>query len=303
MKLETINAVQIWKQMEDVLVPRLRLSVLDRSIYSHLLRHSRLEAKPRLRFSIQWLARAVRVSGGPVREAVRRLAALGVLRLVERTKAGHLVEVRLPGEVPAACSGRASVSARRASPVPAAPAPPFDLERADFLQTRALRQSIHSRERGLCFYCLRRTTPSRRCLDHVVPRVQFGRNSYRNLVSCCVECNSQKSERLARDFLRWLYREQRLTTAELAGRLRALDDLAAGKLRPLLAASLEASALPPAVPSKPAGSHPASRKRLRRTSFSLPEFPTQRVSPPPGGPANPFPRKGRPCKTPASGPA
>jgi hypothetical protein len=32
----------------------------------------------------------------------------------------------------------------------------------------------------------------------------------------------------------------------------------------------------------------------------LPEFPTQLVSPPPGGPANPFPRKGRPRKTPLS---
>jgi len=30
------------------------------------------------------------------------------------------------------------------------------------------------------------------------------------------------------------HRERRLTAVELSGRLRALDDLAAGKLRPLL---------------------------------------------------------------------
>jgi hypothetical protein len=99
-------------------------------------------------------------------------------------------------------------------------------EDTDFFKTKALRLAIHSRERGLCFYCLRRLTALVRCLDRAVPRVESGCNSYRNLVSCCLECNSQKGERSAADFLRWLYRERRLTAVELAGRLRALDALA-----------------------------------------------------------------------------
>jgi len=36
------------------------------------------------------------------------------------------------------------------------------------------------------------------------------------------------------EFVRSLYRDRRLSDAELSGRLRALDDLAAGKLRPPL---------------------------------------------------------------------
>jgi hypothetical protein len=47
-----------------------------------------------------------------------------------------------------------------------------------------------------------------------------------------MECNAQKGEKPADDFLRRLYRERRLTAAELAARLRALDALASGKLRP-----------------------------------------------------------------------
>jgi len=43
MKNKKPNAELIWKQLEDLLVPRLRLSVIDRTVYSHLLRHSRLE--------------------------------------------------------------------------------------------------------------------------------------------------------------------------------------------------------------------------------------------------------------------
>jgi hypothetical protein len=65
-----------------------------------------------------------------------------------------------------------------------------------------------------------------------VPQAQGGGNSYRNLVSCCVDCNSQKGEQTAEEYLRWLFRGRRLSDAELGGRLRALDDLAAGKLRP-----------------------------------------------------------------------
>ena len=41
----------------------------------------------------------------------------------------------------------------------------------------------------------------------------------------------------AKDFLRWLYREQRLSPNEFAERLRALEELAAGKLRPIVAIS------------------------------------------------------------------
>lgn len=72
-----------------------------------------------------------------------------------------------------------------------------------------------------------------KCLDHVVPRVEFGRNSFRNLVSCCIECDSAKKEHSAADYLRSLYRFGRLTSIKLNKRLRALNDLAAGKLRPL----------------------------------------------------------------------
>jgi hypothetical protein len=109
-----------------------------------------------------------------------------------------------------------------------------NLEEVGFLQTKPLRKAIHARERNQCFYCLRRTTPTVQCLDHVVPQARLGRNSYRNLVSSCMECNAQIGEKAADDFLRRLYRKRRLTAAELAARLRALDALASGKLRPSL---------------------------------------------------------------------
>jgi hypothetical protein len=176
MKNKNPNAEEVCKQIEDFVVPRLGLSPIDRAVYFHLLRHSRFEGKVRVRFSIPWLAKGSGICHPSVRWAVRRLAARGVLRVVERGNTGHLVEVRVPEEIRAAGIGRMArrpVSARRID----------DLEGLDFWKHRALRRAIHTREGGRCFYCQRLLTRFMRCMDHVVPQVEVEDNSYRNLVS------------------------------------------------------------------------------------------------------------------------
>jgi len=236
MKPKKLDAVQVWKQMEDLLAPQLNFSLADRVIYSHLFRHSRLEGKLQLQFSISWLARGVGLSSKFTRDTVRRLIARGVLQLVEcNCRSQHVVRVRLPLEVKGIC-GEKIAGHRPGGPAGPAPATRvvINIEEADFLEKQVLRQTIHAREGGRCFYCSRRITPRRRCLDHVVPRAELGQNSYRNLVSCCLDCNSLKADRDAVEFVRALYRDRRLSDAELSGRLRALDDLAAGKLIPPL---------------------------------------------------------------------
>jgi hypothetical protein len=231
---KTLNAKLLWMQFEDVLAPRLGLTVKERAVYSYLLRHSLVVGKIRLQFAVMAMARTLRLAIGAARQAVRRLDELGALRVLKRNKAGHLAEVCLPEKIRAIRAGRngASMAVGMGTTGAAGEPSASTLEATDFLKTWALRKAIHDRERGACFYCLRRTPAHVHGLDHVVPRVRFGRNSYRNLVSCCLECNSRKGDRPARDFLRTLYRLGRLTPAELDGRLRALKDLAAGKLRP-----------------------------------------------------------------------
>ena len=231
MKNKNISAEQVWKDFEDRLAPQLNFSVNDRAVYSHLLRHSRLEGKLRIRFSLSWLGPRIRLSPRTARESVRRLIVWGVLRLVERScQAHHVVCVRLPQEV------QAVRAARTAAQGTAQPSGATSFGEIDFLQTQPRRYAIHAREGGHCFYCLRRLITQRRCLDHVVPQAKVGGNSYRNLVSCCLDCNSLKADRDAVEFVRSLYRDRRLSADELSGRLRALDELAAGKLIPPLPA-------------------------------------------------------------------
>jgi hypothetical protein len=244
MKIKKPNAEQIWKQLDDVLVPRLRLGPIDRAAYCHLLRHTRLEGKLQLRFSMPWLARGICLGPDAASRAVRRLGDHGALRLLECSNAGHVAEVRLPEEILADLPPKVVPAGQpegiKPPRIPLGPG--INLEEEDFFRTNALRHAIHAREAGRCFYCLRFLTQQMKCLDHVVPRAHSGNNSYRNLVSCCQDCNSQKGPCRAEDFLRSLFRERQLTARELAARLRALDALASGKLPPPLAAIVKPAA-------------------------------------------------------------
>src|SRR6266851_1811228 len=170
-----LNAKLLWMQFEDVLGPRLGLTVKERAVYSYLLRHSLVVGKLRLQFAVMSMARTLGLSIGAARHAVRRLDELGTLRVLKRSKTGHLAEMRLPEKIRAIRPGRygasmalgvgaLGVGAVGVGTTGAAGEPPASaLEATDFLKTWALRKTIHDRERGACFYCLRRTrrTPSR----------------------------------------------------------------------------------------------------------------------------------------------
>src|SRR5260370_21730928 len=229
MKSKKINAVHVWKQLEALAVPRLHLSVIDRAVYSHLLRHSRLEGRLQLRFSILWLARGACLSCASARKAVRSLVAKGALRLAERSKAGHVVKVCLPEEIRSVRAGKIAACAAMRLPgvgcLPGVGRPPGvvnggNLEEADFLEGGGLREAIHAREGGFCFYCLRRMKPTVRCLDHVVASVRGGHNGYRNLGSACAECNSQKGQGRAGGFFPWVWGEGRVSRGDTTGRRR-----------------------------------------------------------------------------------
>src|SRR5229473_2909729 len=153
MKPKKMNAKLLWMQFEDVLAPRLGLSVKERAVYSYLLRHSLVVGKFRLQFAVMALARTLGLSIGAARQAVRRLDELGALRVLERSKSGHLAEMRLPEKIRAIrlrkngasiASGAVGVGAAGAAGEP----PASTLETTDFLKTWALRKAIHDRERG-----------------------------------------------------------------------------------------------------------------------------------------------------------
>jgi hypothetical protein len=214
-----MDLLALYRDVEDHLVPGLRLGMAERAIYYHLLRHSRAEGRRQVQLSKRRLCRGVGCAFMTVHRHLAALAEKGCVRIQDRGRAGHRMEVFIPAEIAGLFPrGRA--------------VPRAQLERIDCFRSHRMRSAILNRERHACFYCLRALSPESACFDHARPVAAGGDNSYRNVVACCFDCNSLKRDRAAPDFLRQLYRAERLSSAELDSRLAALRALRCGGLLP-----------------------------------------------------------------------
>ena len=208
----------MWMDIEDHLIPFLKLNAHERSVYYHLFRHSRVLGNRTVAVSIDSLARATGLST-QVRKHLRKLEAKGAVRIVKKGGQGTTVEIFAPAEIPSCVKQRSEGGE-------------IDLEAVDFYTDKAGRSAILEREAGKCFYCLCQIDSDSAVLDHAIPQVQKLDNSYRNIVACCHECNPLKAGASAEDFLRAPYRRKRLSGDELEDRLAVLDALRRGDLKP-----------------------------------------------------------------------
>ena len=54
------------------------------------------------------------------------------------------------------------------------------------------RKRIFKRDKYTCQYC---TSKKNLTIDHVIPRSRGGKNTWRNMVTCCYRCNSYKGNK------------------------------------------------------------------------------------------------------------
>ena len=57
------------------------------------------------------------------------------------------------------------------------------------------RKNIFARDKNICQYCGKRFPTSELSLDHVVPRTQGGKITWKNIVCACTDCNKHKGGR------------------------------------------------------------------------------------------------------------
>ncbi len=62
-------------------------------------------------------------------------------------------------------------------------------------QVKLNRRNIYARDANRCQYCGKHFSTKELTIDHVVPRVQGGMNTWDNLVCACVKCNARKGGR------------------------------------------------------------------------------------------------------------
>ncbi len=211
------------EQFQDYLAPK--LDAYEAAIYLYVFRQTHLVGNPDITIGCRSVAkhlplsiraRGKRIGTTTVFEKLESLKKKGYLEKCGGTR-GTRVRIKLPDEIP----GLISEYEPMRTP---------SLEELDFYEIQENQALIFRREDSRCFYCSLELDEHNRVLDHVFrPK---GDNSYRNLVAACKSCNSQKDNLPAEDFVRHLYRKGRLNEVELEQRLGALQQLAAGNLKP-----------------------------------------------------------------------
>jgi len=208
----------LWLEMENELFPALSFDGTERVLYYFLFCRSHLLGRRTVRFSLPQIAIATNLSWFKTRHGAIQLQAKGCVRVRHRNQSGTLWELALPRQILG--PKRRLAQLRRNA-----------LEEIDCSTDRRARMAILLRERGQCFYCLRKITRNSVVLDHVVPRVRGGTSSFRNMVACCQQCNFDKGTGRAANFLRKLYRIRRLSYAELSHPRSALTRITRGQFR------------------------------------------------------------------------
>lgn len=201
-------------------MPYLHLDVYEKSLYYHLFRQTRLIGKTDTLFKITSSKTNVGLTESTARERLRQLRDKGCIEIVDTRRDGILVSVRTPREIEG-CVVTKSTKAEE-----------IDIDALDFYKDISLRPLILNRENSLCFYCLKRLTLDDFAIDHLIPQVEGGDNTYRNVVAACHECNSAKRDASPDDYLRSLYRHGVLSSEELEDRLATVESLRRGQLKP-----------------------------------------------------------------------
>ncbi len=183
------------------------LSPYEAAYYWYAFRHSIAKnGNPHVRLSVKRSRRGIvkssystaasnTISEEKVREVYRALETIGALRKEgEPNRDGTPYRVLTPDEIPA-CREFKNQRLATATPVEVAPSD------VDYYNVRENRLRVFERDEYKCRYCQNQLTRFTATLDHMKPVVEGGDNSFENLVTACLNCNSQKHRRPLSDFL------------------------------------------------------------------------------------------------------
>lgn len=120
---------------------------------------------------------------------LQKLVERGAIQRVgEPNREGTPYRVLLPEQIPDCLELRQSAQSLSATV--------FDVARdLDYYNVRENRQKIFERDAYVCTYCKKQLTRFTATLDHVQPVSEGGDNTFDNLVTACLHCNSKRGSR------------------------------------------------------------------------------------------------------------
>lgn len=179
------------------------LTPYQAAFYWYLFRHSiALHGNPLLRVSTRGMQtgvvrsnRSEAIALHHVRETLGALESIGAIRKEgEPNRDGTPYRMLIPDEIEACRKYRAERKA-------AEPKTEVAEEDIDYYNVRANRVKVFERDNYKCHYCGNQLTRFTATLDHLKPVVEGGDNSFANLLTACLGCNSRKNRKPLGDFL------------------------------------------------------------------------------------------------------
>ena len=185
----------------DYLQPQ--LTTYEAVLYWHLFRKSLLgNGTQHVRVSVRGLQKGVAISSSgqstdfsynAVQTNLSGLEEKGVVsKSGDTNRDGTLYKVLLPDEIPICADYRHEQT--EVEPIP------VNLKsELDFYNVRDNRIKVFERDDYQCHYCQKQLTRFSATLDHIQPVSKGGDNSYNNLVTACLHCNSRRGNRPVMD--------------------------------------------------------------------------------------------------------
>ena len=184
------------------------LTPYEAAIYWYMFRHSIAEnGIPMVRVSTTELStvavksiytkarRKAKLSFTRVRQWLAALESVGAIRKEGgANQDGTPYRVLIPDEIEACRKFRTERKA-------AEPKTEVAEEDIDYYNVRENRVKVFERDNYKCHYCGNQLTRFTATLDHLKPVVEGGDNSFANLLTACLGCNSRKNRKPLGDFL------------------------------------------------------------------------------------------------------
>lgn len=181
----------------DFLQPQ--LNTYEAVLYWHLFRHSLLgNGTQHVRVSVRGLQTGVAISSSGISDNFsykviqKSFASMEEKGVIEKSgdtnRSGTIYKVLLPDEIPMCAEYRRSQD----SVVPV----PIDVKsELDYYNVQDNRIKVFERDDYKCHYCVKQLTRFSATLDHIQPVSKGGDNSFNNLVTSCLHCNSRRGNR------------------------------------------------------------------------------------------------------------
>lgn len=170
----------------------------EAAIYWHLFRKSILATGTQYtRASVRGMQGIITSSSGQsaeltyssVQSALQGLDQKGaVTKAGDTNREGTLYKIHLPEEIPLCQTEMKKKQEVQTKPIE-------EKKELDFYNVAENRLKVFERDEYKCRYCSKQLTRFTATLDHVHPVSRGGDNSYDNLMTACLHCNSQRGSR------------------------------------------------------------------------------------------------------------